>query len=240
MKKERVLGVDVAVTSYEELKNCLDADIVANRKVFLVAINPEKIIKANKDPDLLAKLNAATYPVADGVGVIYASKLQGGEIRERITGIDCMMMILELASEKGYRVFLYGALPGVAELAKEDIEKRYPSIQIVGTMDGYEQNQEKIIECINRSGAQVLFVALGSPLQENFITQNMDRLCPNVFEGVGGSFDVFAGRVKRAPVWMQKRGLEWLYRLIQQPGRIFRELKLIKFLVLARKGRTKR
>lgn len=131
-----------------------------------------------------------------------------------------MQMILELSSEKGYRVFLYGAKPGVAELAADEIRKRFPSINIVGTMDGYEPDEEKVVSAINASGAQVLFVALGSPLQENFITSNMHRLCPNVFEGVGGSFDVFAGNIKRAPLWMQKHGLEWLYRLLRQPQRI--------------------
>lgn len=129
-------------------------------------------------------------------------------------------------------MFLYGAKKEVISKAKEKLTEKYKNIQIVGTIDGYEKDNDKIIKEINNSKADIVFVALGSPKQEYWITENMDKTCAKVFQGVGGSFDVISGNIKRAPMWAQKHGFEWLYRLIKEPKRIFRQAKLVNFLAL--------
>lgn len=238
--KENILGIDVSNLNYDELAASLINDINNKRKAFIVAINPEKIMKAQKDRSLRELLNKATYQIPDGIGVILASKMMDGNIRTRVTGIDSMLKLCEVAAEHGKTVFLYGAKPGVAEKAKKELEKKYPGLQIVGVMDGYEKDQSKIKNAINTSKPDILFVALGSPRQENWIINNMDNLHPYVYQGVGGSFDVISGNLKRAPESFQKLGLEWLYRLIKEPWRWKRQLVLFKFLihVLVKKKNT--
>lgn len=237
LKKENILGVNVCVTSYNELKEKIEEDIKNNSKSFIVAINPEKILKAQNDENLKKLLNRATYQIPDGIGVVYASKLKRGEITSRITGIDSMEMLCNLSNDKGYKIFMYGAKEEIILKAKQNLELKYKNIKIVGYINGYEKNNKKIINAINKSQADIVFVALGSPKQEIWITDNMNNLCANVFQGVGGSFDVFSGSIKRAPGWMQKCGLEWFYRLIKEPKRIFRQIKLVKFfgLVMTKK-----
>ena len=127
---------------------------------------------------------------------------------------------------------MYGAKKEIIKKAKENLEIKFPNIKIVGIIDGYEKDNDKIIKLINISKADIVFVALGSPKQEYWITENMDKVNAKIFQGVGGSFDVFSGNIKRAPKWMQQIGLEWLYRLIKEPKRIFRQIKLFKFLWL--------
>ena len=233
LNKENILGVDVSPLSYEDLKKNIEKDIENNKKSFIVAINPEKILKARKDEKLKELLNNATYEIPDGIGVIYASKLRKGNIKTRITGIDSMEMLCKLSEEKKYKIFMYGAKEETIKKAKENLEIKFPNIQIVGTINGYEKDNDKIISSINKSKADIVFVALGSPKQEYWITENMYKVSAKIFQGVGGSFDVFSGNIKRAPKWMQKIGLEWLYRLIKEPKRIFRQIKLVKFLWLA-------
>ena len=232
MNKEKVLGIDVSITNYEKLKQAIVDDINNKKKSFIVAINPEKILKARKDKSLKDLLNSATYQIPDGVGVIYASKLKHGSIKSRITGIDSMEMLCDLSNKHGYKIFMYGAKEEVINKAKDNLIKKYPNIKIVGTMNGYEKDNDKIIKAINKSKAEIIFVAMGSPKQEFWITENMNKVCPYIFQGVGGSFDVFSGNIKRAPKWMRKIGLEWLYRLLKEPKRIFRQIKLFKFLFI--------
>jgi len=239
MKKEKILGINVCVTDYDQLLASIEIDIKNNNKSFIVAINPEKVLKAANDADLKKLLNSATYQIPDGIGIIHASKLKKGNIKSRITGIDLMDKLCYLSSKKNYKVFMYGAREEIVSKAKENLEKRYPNINIVGFLDGYNQGKD-LTKIINKSKADILFVAMGSPKQEKFIIQNMDKLCPKVFQGVGGSFDVVSGNIKRAPIFMQKIGMEWLYRLMKEPKRIFRQLKILKFywlIVFAKKSR---
>lgn len=199
----------------------------------IVAINPEKIMKAQKSKEMKDLLNQATYPIPDGVGVIIASKLKKGQIKQRVTGIDLFLRLCERAQIEGHKVFLYGAKPGVAAEAKIRLENMYPDIKIVGTENGYESNNDKIIRSINESGADILFVAMGSPRQEEWIHANMPLLNVSVFQGVGGSFDVICGKISRAPLSFQKLGLEWLFRLMCEPSRVKRQLALPGFLLKA-------
>ena len=233
MKKEKILGVNDCVTNYDDLKKSVNNDIKNNKKSFVVAINPEKIMKSRKDNELKNLLNIATYQIPDGIGVVYASKMRGGNITSRITGIDSMNMLCSLANEEKYRIFLYGAKEEVVSKASKILKEKYPNMEVAGYISGYERDIDKIIKKINSAKPNILFVALGSPKQENFITNNINALDCNIFQGVGGSFDVISGNVKRAPMWMQKCGLEWLYRLIKEPKRIFRQLKLFGFIFVA-------
>jgi N-acetylglucosaminyldiphosphoundecaprenol N-acetyl-beta-D-mannosaminyltransferase len=234
--KENILGIDVCSDTYDELAVKLLQDIDKDRKSFIVAINPEKIMKAQEDRELKSLLNQATYQIPDGIGVILASKLKKGRIRERVTGIDMMLKLCKEATNNGKRIFLYGAKPGIADEAKAKLEEMFPGILIVGTLNGYEKNEEVIERTINDSGAEIVFVALGSPAQENWIIAHKEKLNPSVYQGVGGSFDVISGRLNRAPAVFQKFGLEWLYRLLKEPWRWKRQLELPRFLLRVLRG----
>jgi N-acetylglucosaminyldiphosphoundecaprenol N-acetyl-beta-D-mannosaminyltransferase len=233
--KEMLLGVPVSNFTYRQLIDQLFNRMDEGKKSFIVAINPEKIMKAQKDRALLKLLNAADYQIPDGVGLIIASILKGGKLRRRVTGIDMMMTLCQAAADRNKRVFLYGGKPGVAEQAKAGLEELYPEIVITGVMDGYVKDQELITKTINDASPDIVFVALGSPTQEYWIVNNMHHLSAKVFQGVGGSFDVISGRVKRAPAFFQTIGLEWLYRLMKEPKRWKRQIILPVFLYKALK-----
>ncbi len=236
--KETVLGINVNTEGYDELMDMAFERIEKKQKALVVAINPEKIIKAKEDPALKKLLNEAEFQIPDGIGVILASKIQKGQIRERVTGVDMMMKLCEEAAKRGKSIFLYGGKPGVADAAKAKLESLFPSIKIVGIQDGYEKDEQKVIDRINEAQPDLLFVAMGSPKQENWINANRDQLHPTIYQGVGGSFDVLAGTVKRAPEIFQKFGLEWFYRLLKEPKRIKRQVALPLFLLeVARKKR---
>lgn len=238
--KEDILGVQVCSLNYDELINEIAKDIEAKRKSFIVAINPEKIFMSLKDEKLKNLLNSATYQIPDGTGILIASKLNSGKITSRVTGIDLMKKLCEFANKEGKKIFLYGGKPGVAESASVQLKKEYPNLNIVGTLDGYQKDSNLVIEEINKKKPDILFVALGSPKQERWITENMDKVDAHIFQGVGGSFDVISGNVKRAPVAFQKLGLEWLHRLILQPWRYKRILNVFKFLFIALKYKNKK
>jgi len=229
--KETVLGIQVNTETYDELIEQIFDRIEKKEKSLIVAINPEKIMKAKDDPALKKLLNEAEFQIPDGIGVILASKLQKGNIIERVTGIDMMMRICEEAAKKQKRIFLYGGKPGVAASAAEKLKELYPGIQIAGIQHGYEKDNAKVVANINEAKPDILFVAMGSPKQENWINANRDQLYPIIYQGVGGSFDVLAGNVKRAPEFFQKIGLEWFYRLMLEPKRIKRQMALPKFLI---------
>lgn len=234
--KENILGIDVCGETYEQLTARLLADIEEKRNAFIVAINPEKIMKAQQDESLRQLLNSATYQIPDGIGVIIASMLKGGSIRQRVTGIDMMLQLCKEASIHQKKIFLYGAKPGIVDEAKVKLEEMFPGIQITGTLHGYEKDEKVITDTINGSGAEIIFVALGSPAQENWIIKHKEKLAPYVYQGVGGSFDVISGRLNRAPAFFQKLGLEWFYRLMKEPWRWKRQLILPKFLIKVIKG----
>jgi N-acetylglucosaminyldiphosphoundecaprenol N-acetyl-beta-D-mannosaminyltransferase len=231
--KETILGVDVSTDNYDALTAKLLKRIDNREKAFIVAINPEKIIKAQEDPALMKLLNSADFQIPDGIGVILASKFKGGQIRERVTGIDMMLKLCEMAAKHQKKIFLYGGKPGRADEAKVKLEEMYPGIHIAGTLHGYEKDQQVVRDAINQSQADIIFVAMGSPAQENWIIANKEQLHPSVYQGVGGSFDVISGKIERAPESFQKLGLEWLYRLIKEPWRIKRQAVLPLFLIRA-------
>lgn len=232
MDKEKILGFDVCIIDQTNLiKNIFD-DFNNNISNFIVNINPEIVTKNYKNADLKNIFNSQKYQIADGIGIIYASKLNKGNVKTRITGIDLMHAICKASVNANASIFLYGSKEGISEIAKLELEKQYKGINIVGTSSGYV-DENTIIDKINKTNANILFVGLGCPKQEEFIIKNMAKLKNiKIFMPVGGSFDVISGSLKRAPNWIIKLNLEWLYRLFQEPKRFFRQLNLIKFLFL--------
>ena len=200
---------------------------------YVVTPNPELVMMARKDPDYAERLAGASLTLADGVGVIYAAKILGRPLKGRVPGVDFAGNLMAEMAQQGLKLFLLGAKPGVAEQAAENLKEKYPGLVICGTHDGYFQEDEPVVEEIRASGADVLFVCLGAPKQENWMAQNGPRTGVHLAIGLGGSLDVFAGTVKRAPKGWQKLGLEWLYRLIKEPKRIGRMAKLPLFLFQA-------
>ena len=232
MDKEKILGFDVCITSQENLINNIFNDFNNNIKNFIVNINPEIITRNYKNSKLKTIFNSQNYQIPDGVGIILASKLKKGKIKSRITGIDLMNDICKKFCNYNTPIFLYGSKEGISEKAKLELENLYPNVNIVGTCSGYEPHNI-VLDKINKSNAEILFVGLGSPKQENFIIDNFENLKNiKLFMPVGGSFDVISKSLNRAPNWMIKCNLEWLYRLFQEPKRFFRQLILIKFVFL--------
>lgn len=233
--KENLLGVKVSNETYGQLTESLLARMKQNKKSFIVAINPEKIMRAQNDPKLMEVLNKADFQIPDGIGIILASLIKGGKIRRRVTGIDLMLYLCKEFTESNKSIFLYGGRPGIAEKARESLKIIYPEINIAGVLNGYEKDEQFVRDTINKANADVVFVALGSPAQEYWIIKNMNDLTAKVFQGVGGSFDVISGRVKRAPLFFRRLGLEWMYRLVKEPVRWRRQIILPKFLIKALK-----
>ena len=182
-------------------------------------------------------INSAEMIVPDGIGVIKAAKILGTPMKERVPGVELGERMIEFCAEAGRKVYFLGGKSGVAALAAENMAKKYPALSIAGAADGYFKKEgeesDKVIENILSSGAELLFVCLGVPVQEKWIFDNRDRLCKNVkvCMALGGSLDVYSGSVKRAPAIFRKTGFEWLYRLLKQPSRIGRMMKLPKFLL---------
>ncbi|MEH6942741.1 WecB/TagA/CpsF family glycosyltransferase [Bacillus sp. JJ722] len=231
MQKETYFGVDVSPLSYDEILVDIEQRMEEGKKSTIIAVNPEKVMAAEKNEQLRELINNSTYGIPDGVGILLASKLKKGTITSRVTGVDMMDHLLAFAAKKGYRVFLYGAKEEVVSQAKVKIEEKYPEIIISGYENGYVQDPTQVINKINEAKADLLFVAMGSPKQELWIREHMNSVSAKVFQGVGGSFDVFAGHVKRAPAFYRNLGLEWFYRLMKEPKRIKRQLALPKFLL---------
>ncbi len=200
---------------------------------YAVTPNPELVMMAQKDPDYAGALAGAGLTLADGVGVIYAAKLLGRPLKGRVPGVDFAGRLMEAMAREGLSLFLLGAKPGVAERAAENLRAKYPGLTICGIHDGYFQDPEPVAEAVRESGAEVVFVCLGAPKQERWMAQYGPRSGAHLAIGLGGSLDVFAGTVKRAPEGWQKLGLEWLYRLLKEPRRVGRMAKLPLFLCQA-------
>lgn len=206
--------------------------IKEQRKTFVVTGNPELVMYANKDPNYLNTLNRADYIVPDGIGIVKASRILKRPLKERVAGFDLMGELLKLAEQEKYKVYLLGAKHTTLEKAYINIKNAHPNLNIVGRHHGYfDLSDESVVQDVIQSDADLIFVALGFPRQEYWIEKYISRFNKGLFMGVGGSFDVWSGEVKRAPQSWIDRDLEWLYRLIQQPFRIKRMLVLPKFFI---------
>lgn len=229
-KRLNVLGVGVNTYTMAEACDFLVKSLEQDTFTSVYTPNSEIILHAYKNPDYCDVLNRGGLVTADGIGVVYASKILGTSLPERVSGFDLANELLGAAAPKGKTLYLFGGKPGIAERAAEKILSLYPGIKVVGVSDGYfdEEKEKAIIADINEKNPDILFVCLGFPKQERWIDAHQD-LNTKVAMGIGGSLDVFAGEVKRAPEIYQKLGLEWFYRLICQPSRFIRMLALPKF-----------
>jgi N-acetylglucosaminyldiphosphoundecaprenol N-acetyl-beta-D-mannosaminyltransferase len=189
-----------------------------------MAVNVAKLVAARRDPDLRSAIEGSALVSADGQGIVLAARLLGRPLPERVAGIDLMQELLALAERRGYRVYVLGARSDVLERAAAVIDERHPRLQWAGRRDGYFEPAEEPEVCaeIRRSRPDMLFVAMGTPRKETFLAANADALGTPLLVGVGGAVDVLAGLTRRAPLAWQRLGLEWLYRLLQEPRRMFR------------------
>jgi N-acetylglucosaminyldiphosphoundecaprenol N-acetyl-beta-D-mannosaminyltransferase len=205
----------------------------------IVTANGAMLVRAAQDDRVRRALNDASLTVADGVGVMLAARILGRPAFPRVPGIELAQEICALAAQEKWRVFLLGAAPGVAAKAAQILRQRHPGLQVVGVMDGYFRDDAMVIEGIRRARPDLLFVALGFPRQDLWIASHREHLGVPVCMGVGGTLDVLAGRVRRAPRFLQRVGLEWAYRLIQEPRRWRVAISLPLVVALSVKERVK-
>ena len=231
MDKVNVLGVNIDKVTIDSATDIICDMLKKSGNYAVFTPNSEIIYAAYKDSEFCNLINSADLLTADGIGVVYASRILDNPVPERAGGYDIACKVIERIAESGDRLYLFGGKPTVAEMAAENLKEKYPFLNIVGTRNGYFQPEENdsIISDINNSGADIVFVCLGSPKQEEWIFKNRDKLSCHVMMGIGGSLDVFAGVAERAPQIWQKLGLEWLYRLKKEPKRFWRMLALPKF-----------
>ncbi len=240
-----ILGVPIDNVTREEVGIITEELIKKSNKTckMVFAPNVEFIMKAQKDKEFFDLLQESSLSTPDSIGVILGAKLQKKAFKERIPGQSYFRRIIELSNEKGYSIYLLGGELGIPELVKKNLEKLFPNVNIVGVHNGYfDENVEKdIIEEINELQPNILFVALGAPKQEKWIKNHKDELKVDVAAGQGGTYDYEAGKIKRAPVWVQKIGMEWFWRLCKEPKRIKRQMVLPVYLfkVLFAKDKTK-
>ena len=228
-----VLGIPIAPFTMEESVSVIDG-LIKNKKPSLIATaNAEMVMMAQQDNVLADILRSAALVVPDGAGVVWAARQLGRPVPQRVAGYDLVQKLLSVSGHKGYRLYFLGAAPGIAAKAKLYAEQKHPGVAIVGVRDGYFQpaDEDAVIAEITECRPDILLVALGVPRQEKWLANNLGRLRVPVVMGVGGTFDVMAGVVTRAPAWMQQSGLEWLYRLLKQPHRALRMLALPRFVM---------
>ncbi|MDD2585170.1 MAG: WecB/TagA/CpsF family glycosyltransferase [Syntrophomonadaceae bacterium] len=230
-KQANILGCYIDLVNMQEAVESIGNIIANGVPGQIVTLNAEIIYRARQEYELQQIINSARLVTPDGIGVVWAARSLGYQIKERVTGIDLLNRLCELAAQKGWSIYLLGAAPGVAAAAGEKLIQQYPRLNISGIHDGYfsENEQDGIIEQIKALAPDILCVALGAPRQEYWIKENMARLGVPVCIGVGGSFDVISGIKERAPEFMIKMNLEWLYRLVKEPTRIKRQLALPRF-----------
>lgn len=233
MSRTDVLGVGFDnVTMAEAVERAL-ALIDAREGRYVVTPNPEIVMLAKKNPALKEALAGADIVLPDGAGIVKGAAILGRPMKEKVPGIDFACGVMARLAERGGSVYLFGAKPGVAEAAAETLGTKFPGLVISGTSDGYFSDDGPIIEKIKDAAPDLLLVCLGAPKQELWMAKMSGKLPVGLMVGLGGSLDVFAGTVKRAPVAWQKLDLEWLYRLLKEPRRIGRMMKLPLFVIEA-------
>lgn len=232
-----ILGVPVSCFhSYKEATDYIVGTIERREKTLCVAINPEKVCFALTDASFREAISRANIHICDGMGVALAALILRRTYVPRITGIGLFLEVLAVAAERGLSVYLLGARPEVNRKTCEELQEKYTQVKIAGAHDGYFQDDQEIVAQINASNPDMLFVALGSPRQEHWIAKHRAQLHVPFCMGVGGSFDVLSGRVRRAPALFRKSGTEWLYRLVTDPRRLGRQLALPVFVFHVLRG----
>lgn len=222
MEKFKLGNVKVNKTTKNEVLDLLNLNLLNQKKTTLFYLNAHCYNIAQKDSEYRNILNRADVVLNDGIGVEIGARIYKNKFYENLNGTDFTPEIFKLAERKGYKVFLLGGIPGVAEMATSKLKNSHRDLDIVGYSDGYFKDNKEIVNRINNSKADIVIVALGVPLQEKWINENKDKLNVTLLTGVGAFLDFISARVKRAPKWIRQLKLEWFYRLIQEPGRMWK------------------
>lgn len=225
-KRNRIemMGCQIDNLTMEETLQTVEGFIHSGQPHQHVVVNVDKLVKANEDPELRRIINDCALINVDGMPVVWASRLLGKPLKERIAGVDLFESLMRRAADRGWRVYLLGAREEVVLGVKAVYERKYPGLVVAGYRNGYWTPGEEagVVEQIKVAQADLLFVAISSPKKEHFLGRYQAEMKIPFAMGVGGTFDVAVGKVKRAPLWMQKSGLEWFYRFLQEPRRMFK------------------
>lgn len=226
MSRPRIemMGCQVDNLSMEETLHVVEGFIASGRPHQHVVVNVDKLVKARHDPELRRIINECALINADGMPVVWASRLLGKPLKERVSGVDLFEALMQRAAAKGWRIYLLGAREEIVARVRQIYTERLPGLVIAGHRNGYWRADEEaaVVEQIAEARADILFVAISSPKKEQFLGAYQSRMKIPFAMGVGGTFDVAAGKVRRAPLWMQRSGFEWFYRFLQEPRRMFR------------------
>lgn len=228
--KTDIMGLQFDNITMEEALDAAKALLQGEHAARVVTPNAEIAYEALHDENMRTLLNSAELMLPDGAGVVLASKILKTPLKQKVAGVDFADGLLGVLETTGQSLYLLGSKPGIGELAAQKMTQKHPKLKIAGIADGYFQDEAPVIDKINASGADALFVCLGAPKQEQFMARHQMALHVKLMAGLGGTLDSFAGTVKRAPKWMIRLNLEWLYRLIKEPKRFKRMLRLPKYL----------
>ena len=234
-----VMGIQFDNVTMGEAIAKADVLLKEDRCHYCITPNAEIAYDAMHNPELLDIINHADLVLPDGAGVVLGAKILKTPLKGKVAGVDFADQLLHLLANEGKSVYLLGSKPGIAELARDKMLEKHPGLTVAGLADGYFQDEQEVINRINLCHPDVLFVCLGAPKQEQFMARHQRELQVRLMIGLGGTLDSFAGTVKRAPKWMIKLQMEWLYRLIKEPRRFKRMLRLPKFVWATVKKRMK-
>lgn len=223
MNKIRFFNIQLDAISMQETVDLVKQRIFENAFTQHVVVNVAKIVNMQNDSALADSVNSCDIINIDGMGVVWGCRFLGLNVPERVAGVDLFFQLNSMAEQEKFSVFYLGAKQAIVQETARKMQQKHPALEIAGYHHGYFwENEKEVVQQIRESGAKLLFVAITSPKKENFINKWRDQLGSNFVMGVGGTFDVVAGKVKRAPLWMQNAGLEWLYRVMQEPGRMWK------------------
>ncbi|MGL6314536.1 WecB/TagA/CpsF family glycosyltransferase [Vibrio sp. WXL103] len=223
MKRINFLNSPMDVASMGETVSQIESAVLDGSFTQHVVVNVAKLVNMQKDPQLAQSVTECDLINIDGMGVVWGARFCGHDVPERVAGVDLFHNLVAMSAERSLPIFLLGAEEEVVAKTAQTLSQQHPDLVVAGYHHGYFwDNEQAVVDKIHRSGAKLLFVAITSPKKENFINQWKDQLGVNFVMGVGGTFDVVAGKVTRAPLWMQNAGLEWLYRVIQEPRRMWK------------------
>ncbi|EFA24066.1 glycosyltransferase, WecB/TagA/CpsF family [Streptococcus sp. M143] len=239
----QILGITIDPLTMKETVDAVEQYVLKKHPLHLMGVNADKINQCHEDEKIKKIVNESGIINADGASVVLASKFLGAPVPERVAGIDLMQNLLELSNKKGYSVYFFGAKEEILQDMLKAFKQRYPDLDVVGYRNGYfsPEDEEKIQEDIKDRKPDFVFVGITSPKKEYIIQSFMDNGINAVFMGVGGSFDVLSGHIKRAPLWMQKLNLEWLFRVANEPKRLFKRyfvgnISFIRKVLRAKRG----
>ncbi len=230
-EKFHVGDIPIDRVTLDEAVKKIETFIISGAPHMVITPDSLAILRARKDREYKSLIHKADLVTPDGSGLLFASKILGNPIRERVTGIDLIDKLFQIGEKRGYRFYFLGAKKGVTEKAMDNLLKKYPNIKIVGIHHGYFKDEKVVLKDIKEKQPDILLVGMGVPKQEKWISEHMEKLRVPVSIGVGGSFDVLSGKIPRAPKWMQKYGIEWVYRTIKEPNRIKRIIKIPYFIL---------